>query len=494
MLIVGVAIGWLAVWTLLAQPDLDEAVPEPPSSATEEPAPPPADGPEAQLDSTSPQPKEDPPEADPGPQLPEASANHVAHLEALLESEDLEEVQELSVIVIDEHGREVVSRDPDLPVTPASTNKLLTAAAALRLLGPDYRHVTRAYAVGEVTDGVLAGDLLLVGSGDPALASPRYAQEVYPARPHTPIDDLAAAVEANGISEITGAVRGDARLFADEPVAEGWVDRYFANLDATRVSGLTVDAGRRLLERGDDLHAEVAEDPALHTATVMTDLLGDRDIKVAGEPAVGGAGAPAREIARIQSPPLADLLAHVVQTSDNHMADGLFRTLGALAGRNEGTWADSETTVRRVLGDLDHDWTEIVLADGSGLSRDDRLPASLLAELDRTMFTENANEWQPLMAVAGERGTLRGRLRGTVAEGRLAGKTGALRDTRALTGHVIATDGRRYHFAILGSGLDGNGLQAVRALMDDVVLLLAGGEPPCTPAELDDDGDCPPFG
>lgn len=429
------------------------------------------------------------PAPEPEPATPPPPEELVAHLQAALDSADVQAVEDLSVVIVDEGGRELVALDARQPVMPASTTKMVTAAAALRTLGPDFRYTTRAVASGPITDGRLEGDLVVVGAGDPTLASPDYIESVYPARPHTPVTELADEIVDAGITEITGAIRGDGGLFADEPVAAGWLDRYFSSLDATRVAGLTVDAGRRLLDRDGTLHAEVAEEPEVLAAEVLDGLLAERDVAVGEDPGRGEARPDADEVAEVQSPPLGALLTHVMQASDNHMADGIFRTLGTLDG--DGTWQDSDEAAREALTDLNLPWPGVVLADGSGLSREARLSAQLLAHLDRKMTASLGSDWEALLAVAGERGTLQGRLHGTPAEGRLIAKTGALRDARALAGHVESPDGPRYHFAILGGELDDAGIQSVRALMDEISLLLAGDVPDCMPEELDEDGACP---
>jgi serine-type D-Ala-D-Ala carboxypeptidase/endopeptidase (penicillin-binding protein 4) len=496
-LLAGAVLGVGGIWAVLqgTGPDTEEFVDTAPSASAEDDAALPDDRQEDLREVSRDERQPDPegasrqapePEEPAAPPVPETL---VAHVEALLAQEEIRAVEHLSVVVLDEAGQEVASLGPDDLVMPASTAKMVTAASAMRLLGPEYRYVTRAFATGETADGSLEGDLVLVGSGDPGLASPEYIRRVYPARPHTELDRLAEEVGRAGIEVVQGSVLGDPRLFADEPVAVGWQDRYFASLDTTRSSGLTVDAGRRLSERGDMLLAEVAEQPARLAAEVMDDLLSERDIDVRGEPDVGQAPPGAREVAQVRSPPLHRFLVHAMQRSDNHMTDGIFRTMGALSG--SPTWEGSETVVKRALEDTGIDWAEAVMADGSGLSRESRLSGRMLAELDLAMTADFGGEWQDLLAVAGESGTLRGRLRGTIAEGRLAGKTGALRDVRALAGQVNAVDGRRYHFAVAGSELDGLGIQSVRRLMDDLAVLLADHPPGCLPTALDDDGNCP---
>ena len=455
---------------------------EPPATPVTEPTP----APTAAAEDTADAPVEEPtprPAATPTPEPTEApTANPdpdplprelVEDVTDVLAGDDVTDIANLSALVVDDLGRVVADHQGDVPVMPASTNKLVTAAAALHLLGPEYRYVTRAVATGPIDDGVLDGDLVVVGQGDPTLASPTYVEEVYPARPHTRISALARAVVDAGIEEITGSVLGDPSTFADEPEADGWRDRYFDTLDTTRASGLTVDAGRRLLERDDMVLGMVADDPAEVTAEVLDDLLADADVEIGSEPGRGTAPPTAEEAARVQSPPMIDLLAHVMIRSDNHMADAVFRTLGARTG--DATWTGGDVAARAALSDLDVDWSGAVMADGSGLSRDDRLSAEMLISVDRAFSERHGATWRDLMAVMGETGTLSRRLRGTPAEGRVTGKTGSLRDARSLVARADPLDGGPYYFAVLGAQLQGEEIAIVRDLINDLSVRLAEG-------------------
>ena len=475
--VTAVAVAMLAGAAIGLRPPAPEPDRAQPNPVATEPTPP-ADEGERTTQGARPSPTPRPtdvatPEPEPTDEPDPPPADLVDDVRALLEDEEVADVEALSVMVTDEAGAVVAEHQAREAVMPASTNKLVTAAAALHLLGPEYRYVTRAVATGPIEDGVLDGDLVMVGVGDPALASPTYADEVYPARPHTPIDALAEGIVDAGVEEITGAVIGDPGPFADEPEAAGWRERYFASLDATRASGLTVDAGRRIVERGGGIFGEMAEDPAVVTAEVLHELLDDREVEVGDEATRGTAPASAAEIARVQSPPMIDLLGHVVRRSDNHMADAVFRTLGARTG--DGTWSGGDVAARAALSDLDVDWSGAVLADGSGLSRDDRLSAEMLISVDRALTQRHGEQWRALMAVMGESGTLSSRLRGTPAQGRVTGKTGSLRDARALVARVDSEGDHVYYFAVLGAELDPDEIGVVRGLMDDLALRLAEG-------------------
>jgi serine-type D-Ala-D-Ala carboxypeptidase/endopeptidase (penicillin-binding protein 4) len=452
--------------------DAGDAVPPVPEPQA---APEVDDVPEADLD---PEPQEPPagggaeaaePPAEPQPR---ASPNLVGRLEGLLDTHARGRPG-VAVMVTDAEGTRVVTRNEHSQLLPASTQKLVTAAAALVEFGPDHRYETVLRSTAQPDgDGVVHGDLVLVGSGDPSLGTPEYGS-VVPQRPRAPLEALADRLAAHGVTRITGGIVGDTSIFPDEPLAPGWLPRYLANGHTTLSSGLTVNGGRRVWREGGRLRSEPASNPAVSTAVALHTLLRERDIAVDGSVASSSSPpeAPYR-VASVASPPMIDLLRYTVQRSDNHMADAIFRTVGARHG--DGTWTGSAAAVRSLLEPTGVDWANTVLADGSGLSRFDRLTVSQLTALDVAMSRSPlAGEWQSTYAVAGESGTLRRRLLGTPGAGSVRGKTGSLVDVRSLSGVVVGPGGDRYHFAIIGNGLDSAGKQAVRRLADEIPLALA---------------------
>lgn len=424
----------------------------------------------------------------PPPPAPQPSttppAELVAQLDRLVAFRQVTPDGQTAVSAIDADGNDLTASNADVPMTPASTMKLATAAAALRLLGPDHRFVTRVHATAPPDDaGVVDGDLLLVGGGDPVLATPRFIRKVNRDRPATQLRELARAVARAGVTRITGRVAGDATILADQPIADGWRDDDLTALDTARSSGLTVDAGLRLFTREGTLRAEAARNPAARAASQFAKLLDDAEIRIERDAAPTTAPREPRvEIARITSPPLSDLLVHMVQTSDNHLADGIFRMLGAAIG--DPTWRGSAEAARRVLDDAGIDWDTARLADGSGLSRHDRVTADALVHLLRVMADgPDRQRWFDLLAVAGESGTMRRRLVDTPARGRVLAKTGTLRDVRAMAGTVPGAEGGDQHFAVLANDLDGwSDTVAARRLADVVALALVVSQDGCDTA------------
>lgn len=474
------------------------------------------------------------------PPPPEGRAALAGRIQGLVDAAGVSAPDiDLGVLVTDEYGREIAEHRADQPLLPASTQKIVTAAAILTTLGPTGRFTTRVETTAPIdATGALLGDLVLVGGGDPALATDEYARWVYPARPTTPLADLADALVAQGLRRLEGDIVGVAPGFAGASRAAGWPDRYFGSFDARYAAGLTVDGGLRTIltypepeadaaadadgggaadgapdADGQEISGDDAEDtidsadlgpptvtvdhvtdPTAHAASELRRLLEERDIEVVGESRSGELEAPTiGRLAAVDSPPMGELLRFTVERSDNHLADGMFRAIGRIR-TGEGSWERGDRALRQVLDRFGIDHADAVFADGSGLSREDRLTARLLVDLDRHMTDGPvAQTWVSLMAVMGETGTLRERLRGTVAAGRFHGKTGTLRDVTALSGAVVGDDGTRYHLAVLANEASGAGRWVARQLMDEVVLQLsadvAGCEVAIARAEPEVDAD-----
>jgi serine-type D-Ala-D-Ala carboxypeptidase/endopeptidase (penicillin-binding protein 4) len=459
------------VTPLAEDPPLLSALRTPPPSPSPSPSTSPSTSPSP---SPSPRPPPEPtPEPAPEPTPSPASAALTERIHRLVATTALPDGAALGIAVVDADEAPVFTTGADEALLPASTQKLFLAAAALRRLGPDFRFRTDVVAAGRVGDGLLDGDLVILGGADPALATPAFAAHVYADRPRTPMEALTDQIVAAGVARISGSVLGDASILPHEPEGPGWLPAYLSNGDATRSSGLAVDAGRRVFQQAGRWRSAPSEDPAADAAAALHELLTSRGVEIAGAPGRAASrpesGVP---LASLESPPLVELLRHTVQHSDNHLADGIFRAIGRADG--DGSWASGGHALHAALAPLDLDLAHAVFSGGSGLSRLDRTSAEAVVALDARMTRSSlGSQWRSLMAVNGRSGTLRRRLLGTVAEGRLLGKTGTLRDVRSLSGAVQGPDDARYHFAIVGNGLDRAGIQAVRALQDDVVLALA---------------------
>jgi serine-type D-Ala-D-Ala carboxypeptidase/endopeptidase (penicillin-binding protein 4) len=217
------------------------------------------------------------------------------------------------------------------------------------------------------------------------------------------------------------------------------------------------------------------EDPARYAATVFGEVLERRGIRVAGPVATSRDPLPAgtRALASHEGPPLAEALKAVNKPSQNLHAEMLLRLVGAKA-KGEGSVVAGQAAVGeflRRLGVRPDDWS---LVDGSGLSRSDLVTAhemaGLLVAMDRH---PQARVFRDSLPVAGVDGTLKGRLRGTAAEGRVTAKTGTLRQVAALAGYVTTRSGARLAFAVAANHHTAKG-SAVTDAIDAIAEILAG--------------------
>ncbi|MEX0868981.1 MAG: D-alanyl-D-alanine carboxypeptidase/D-alanyl-D-alanine-endopeptidase [Nitriliruptoraceae bacterium] len=399
-----------------------------------------------------------------------------------------------SIVVLDESGNVRFAHDATRGLLPASTLKIVTAAAAVTALGPDATFVTRVEAQAPPTDGTVIGDLALVGGWDPTLATDAFSRWAYPDRPAARLAQLADRIVAAGVDRVTGGVVATARPDSAERLAPGWPERYLDDLDARYNTGLTIDAGLRVeyqwpegaeppsvapsgtnddtSPQPDKVIASLSLYPELRAALELDELLRARGVDIGARPRRARSPAPPRqEIARLVSPPLRAMVENFVRTSDNHLADTVFRALG-VAQFDDASWEAGGAATRDALHELGVDLAGSEVVDGSGLSRDNRLSARTLADVDQRMWVgDHAGTWKGALAVAGESGTLRRRLTGSVAEGRFQGKTGSLRDVMAISGAIDGST-RRLHVAVIINDVSGTDRQLARAAIDRTLELL----------------------
>jgi D-alanyl-D-alanine carboxypeptidase/D-alanyl-D-alanine-endopeptidase (penicillin-binding protein 4) len=335
-------------------------------------------------------------------------------------------------------GRPVFAHNLGLPLIPASNEKLAVTYAALHVFGPAYRFETTVLGEGELEGTIWRGDIVLKGFGDPSLSTLH-------------LHALAGQLRAQGITRVAGRLVGDESFFDSRRTAPGWKSWFYIN-ESPPLSALTVDRAR--------YHGRTTREPALAAALTFREALRAAGISVAGRTLTGKSADDALPLATVSSVPLAAILQFMNRESDNFTAEILLKDLGTQV-RDQGTTAAGSAVVTSVLTARRIPVGGVRIVDGSGLSRLNRLTTSALVGLLRDGYADPALREVLLSAlpVAGRNGTLRRRMRGSAAAGRVLAKTGTTREACALSGYVK----RRYAFAILQNGSPVSTLWARRA-------------------------------
>jgi D-alanyl-D-alanine carboxypeptidase/D-alanyl-D-alanine-endopeptidase (penicillin-binding protein 4) len=320
-------------------------------------------------------------------------------------------------------GRTLFSARASIGRIPASVQKLFTTSTALVRLGPSARLRTAVAGSGFLDpDGVWQGDLYLRGGGDPTLSATGLAR-------------LADRVAAAGVVRVQGRVLADESWFDAARGGPATGLRYDRDMGGV-LGGLTV--GRGFAKRGGPAGAAARG--------LLTALRRRAGIQVTDGVGAGRVPAGARTLATLPSPTVAALVRATLIPSDNFYAETLLKDLAARPGR-PGTTAAGAAVVRRQAAAFG---LAPVVADGSGLSRADRVsPRDVVGLLAAMQEEPSGAAFTAGMAVAGRTGTVRLRLRGTAAQDRCRAKTGTLRDVSALAGLCTTAAGHTLAFAFL---------------------------------------------
>jgi serine-type D-Ala-D-Ala carboxypeptidase/endopeptidase (penicillin-binding protein 4) len=310
---------------------------------------------------------------------------------------------------------------------PASNEKLTVAVTALDRLGPSFRIPTDVIGRGSLQpNGVWEGSLVLKGYGDPWLRMKGLSR-------------LAAQIHAAGITRVTGRILGDESYFDRVRVGPGWKASFYKD-ESPPLSALVVDNAR--------VGTRMWDEPAKAAALLFRRAL--RDAGVAAPGAYGKGLAPANSpLARIRPRSLAAVVRHMDLVSDNFFAEMLLKVLGKRE-RGEGSTAAGAAVVRSELRQRIMHMEGIRIADGSGLSRYDRLTARAVGELliSATSDSVIGDEFVASLPVAGVSGTLEDRMERLPAYRHVFAKTGTTDRASALSGYVTT----RYVFSILQNG------------------------------------------
>jgi serine-type D-Ala-D-Ala carboxypeptidase/endopeptidase (penicillin-binding protein 4) len=424
------------------------------------------------------------------------------------------------IIVDAQTGETLFEKNADGYFVPASNMKLFTTALALAKLGPDYKFYTTLETRGTIsTEGTLSGDVLLVGRGDPNLSNRKFPYELkeeFDGPPERALAELADALVARGVKEISGDVVGDDSYFPRERYPNGWeiddmVWEYGAAISAIVVDdntvAVTLTAGEKI---GDPVQASVApltpdfvlqndvttsaaevksdltltrepganlvvvrgtlpakstprklvlaiEEPAQHAASLLAAMLAQRGVKLDGKIRAVHVSetdtTPRTVLAEHVSVSLGESVKLVNKISQNLHTEMLLRS----AARQNGLWSTPEEmlkTPQDFYASAGIAPDDVIQTDGSGLSRHDLVTPRAIAALLK--YAQAQTWFAPYYAslpVAGIDGSLQDRMKGTVAAGRIHAKTGSVEHVRTLSGFAETPSGKNHEAADALNGL-----------------------------------------
>jgi D-alanyl-D-alanine carboxypeptidase/D-alanyl-D-alanine-endopeptidase (penicillin-binding protein 4) len=373
-----------------------------------------------------------------------------------------------------------------------SNLKLLTTAAALDLLGPDFKWKTELLSSGTRNGSTLQGDLVLRGTGDPTMSRSRYAA-------------LATALKNSGVTKVSGSLVIDDTAFDAQPYGLGWSwddEPYSYNAETSALTlspdakfsagtvivrvkpgatagapvvatvependrvlvvstattgngGVSVerDHGSNIIRVSGSTNVETTalatvKDPTGLVTSVFRNALRENGIEVVGDVREAAAPSGAAVLASDQSQSLGQLMTPLLKDSNNMMAEALVKT----AGKSFGNGVNQLSTKWRGLG-VDPNAVEIF--DGSGMSRMDEFsPDDLVSVLLKAKTKPWFAAWQASLPVAGVDGTLANRMKNTPAANNVKAKTGSMSGVSALSGYVRTQAGRDLVFSVVQNNL-----------------------------------------
>lgn len=387
----------------------------------------------------------------------------------------------------------------DAALNPASVMKLLTTYAGLELLGPAYSWRTQAYVTAPQQDGVLNGDLVLKGYGDPALTLEQFwnllrtlrrqglreirgdlvldrshfeaapfdpgAFDGQPYRAYNAGPD-ALLVNYNAIRlGIAGDAQGRVTVTADpdlpqlrlvnrlqptgEPCAD-WKNRLDYAVQRSEQGYTLTFGGRYALACGEQALELSLPDASQTVYQLFRSLWQQQGGVLRGELKEGAVPPGAQLLAEAASPPLADVVRLINKHSNNVMARQLLLTLGAEKSGPPATAEHGVQALRGWLAGKGMDFPELVVENGAGLSRIERISARHLGQLLLAAWASPVMpEFVSSLPLAGQDGTLRKRLTASEVAGRAHLKSGSLQDVRTLAGYLLDAKGRRWALVLM---------------------------------------------
>ncbi|MCU7490889.1 MAG: D-alanyl-D-alanine carboxypeptidase/D-alanyl-D-alanine-endopeptidase [Bacteroidota bacterium] len=407
-----------------------------------------------------------------------------------------------------ETGEYLYKRNEDKLMVPASNLKLFTTSAGLLLLGKNYRYKTNLYMNGNLEGSILKGDLIIQGSGDPTISG-RFHEE----DPYKVYNDWADTLLSRGIEEITGNLIGDDKLFDENGLGEGWswdyetywysastsaisfndncVDIIIKPTEAGKQASLSILPETKYVtiinkvvtvpkdtptdidvyrERGTNIitvFGKISENseefktystvnnPTQFSLIVLKDILKKKGIVIRGyatdidEENVSLDYSKMKKIFTHYSVPLSEIVRVINKNSQNFYAEQLLKTIG-LTKYGFGSIENGVKAVKNLLREMGINSEDMIMADGSGLSRLDLVTPRQIVDLLNYMYkNETFSVFYQTLPVAGIDGSLARRMLRSKAENNVRAKTGYLGGVRSLCGFVHTADNEPVAFSII---------------------------------------------
>jgi len=357
----------------------------------------------------------------------------------------------IGLLIVNSRTRDTLySRNAGKLFMPASNQKLLTSAVALHQLGPNYRFRTVVARRGELSaDGVLNGDLVVIGNGDPTISDRMRGNAMLA------MQGIADSIIARGVKRITGTLRPGGDALPDAIYGYGW------ELDDLRSSGAPTDEllfneGQERYIRhtaaGDSIDLIGTQNPTLSYLAALDTAFGARGVTSGGTSVVI---VPLTErldtLYAFDSPPLKDILGPFLKPSQNQIGEILLKTLGR-ERLGVGVADSGAVVVTRQLREWGVDSLGVLVYDGSGLSRHNLVTPETIVKILTAMEKDTAFQvFYDALPIAGIDGTIRTRMRNTPAASNLRAKTGTIEFVRSLSGYVTDADNDRLIFSFLSN-------------------------------------------
>jgi len=416
---------------------------------------------------------------------------------------------QFGVLIVDpERADTLYSLNAGKLFMPASNMKIVTGATSLAQLGPDYTFHTDFAAGGRVVHDTLLGALIVNGRGDPTISDHMRGSAM------KPLLDVADSLKAHGIKTITGGIRAGPDVFPDTTIGYGWSwddlgEDYGAGVDAlyfnegfgTAIAygkaGMQPDSVRTFpastyprivtpphssAQASDTFALRLDVDPTRTQFTArgrlknpvdtlvfvfpdqreaylaaLSEALRSRGIVVAGgelgvvSPRVADKTIRATPLFAIHSPPLREILPALEKPSQNQIAEILYKTLG-LEKTSVGSADSGRVVLERQLATWGAEPDGYLIRDGSGLSRYGYLsPETIVRVLDKVRADTAFHVFYDALPIAGLDGSLRNRMKGTAAAGKIHAKTGSVANARSLSGYALTADNHTLIFSLLAN-------------------------------------------